>query len=113
MPDSRGEGTRRQGNSGADKGLRAPELKVFRIKELKEDIIVTAFVKPSSRRDAIKISDELCVETREPPSRNRANLGVIKLLSKAAGVPGSSVFIIRGSTESEGDLHKRSWFGRV
>jgi uncharacterized protein YggU (UPF0235/DUF167 family) len=59
----------------------------LRIKELKDDIIVTAFVKPSSRRNAIKISDELCIETREPASRNRSNLGVLKLLSKVAGVP--------------------------
>jgi len=80
---------------------------VLRIKELKEDIIVTAFVKPSSRRDAIKISDELCVETREPPSRNRANLGVIKLLSKAVGVPGSSVFIIRGSADKVKEIYIR------
>jgi uncharacterized protein YggU (UPF0235/DUF167 family) len=78
---------------------------VLRIKELKEGIIVTAFVKPSSRRDAIKISDELQIETREPPSRNAANLGVIKLISKAVGVPGSSVSIVRGSADKVKEIY--------
>lgn len=68
-------------------------------------VLVSVYVRPSARRDGIEVTDEIVVHTREPAEDNRANLAVMKLLSKALGVPRSSVSIVRGTTSRVKELY--------
>ncbi|MDO8443863.1 MAG: DUF167 domain-containing protein [Candidatus Azambacteria bacterium] len=60
-------------------------------------------VKPNSKEESIKkLSEtnfEICV--KEPPSKGKANVAVIKALANRFGVPLSSVNIIIGHTSRQ------------
>lgn len=71
----------------------------MRAKEVKGGTLLEVYVKPSSKRDAVLVHDEVQIETRDPPERGKANASSIKLLAKALGVPPSHIILIRGSTE--------------
>jgi uncharacterized protein (TIGR00251 family) len=55
-------------------------------------------VKPKAKRDKIEIVDtsHLDIWVTSPPVEGKANEHVVKLLSKALGVPKSSIDIIKG-----------------
>jgi uncharacterized protein (TIGR00251 family) len=69
-------------------------------REIKDGIVLTVYVKPSSKRNLITAGEELVVETTECASQNKANIAVIKDLAKTLGVPSTSIRIVRGSTNS-------------
>ncbi len=68
------------------------------IRDVKGGALINVYVKPSSRVERITLAGEVCIETRAPPSGNKANIEVVRLLSKALGVPCASISIIRGPT---------------
>ena len=70
------------------------------VKETKKGVIIDVHVKPSSRRNSISVSDGILIEVKEPPQQNKANIGTIKLMAKALGVPSSSITLVHGSTDN-------------
>lgn len=68
-------------------------------------IIVTVYVRPSARRDMMIITDGIEIHTREPAEGNRANMAVLKMLSKALNIPRNRVSIVRGATSRVKELH--------
>jgi uncharacterized protein (TIGR00251 family) len=68
-------------------------------------VIVSVYVHPSAKKDWIEAAGEIEVYTREPAVDNRANVAVIKMLSKALGIPRRNISIIRGSTYRVKELH--------
>ncbi|MBC7120607.1 MAG: YggU family protein [Candidatus Methanosuratus sp.] len=67
------------------------------MRETKEGLILEVLVKPNARRDSVSLEGDLVVvETRERAEQGKANLSVIKMLSKVLGVSTSSVAIVRG-----------------
>jgi hypothetical protein len=71
----------------------------MKAKEVRDGILLDVYVKPSSKRDAVLIHDEVQIETRDPPQRGKANQTSIKLLARALQVLPSDVVLVRGSTE--------------
>lgn len=70
------------------------------IKSIKDGVVITVYVKPLSPRDRlVLLADEIIVETKSPPNQNRANISVIKLISKALLVQPNSISLIRGATD--------------
>ena len=61
-------------------------------------VVVSIYVHPSAKKDLIETTDEIVAYTREPAEGNRANIAIVKLLSKGLGIPRSNISIIRGST---------------
>lgn len=68
-------------------------------------VIVTVYVRPSARQERIDTADGIEIQTKEPPEGNRANVAVIKMLSKTLGVPENSISIIRGATSRVKEIH--------
>jgi len=68
------------------------------IKDVKGGALVNVYVKPSSRVERMTLAGEVCIETRAPPSGNKANIEVIRVLSKALCIPCASISVVRGST---------------
>ncbi|MDI9644070.1 MAG: DUF167 domain-containing protein [Candidatus Verstraetearchaeota archaeon] len=67
------------------------------MKEIQEGLLVDLLVKPGSRRDLLSFEGELLVvETKERAERNKANLSVVRILSKSLGVPTTSILILKG-----------------
>jgi len=67
------------------------------LRETKDGIILDILVKPNSKKDSISIEgDLLVVETKEKAEQGRANVSVLKQLSKSLGVGSSSIVIFRG-----------------
>lgn len=67
------------------------------LRETKDGIILEILVKPNSKRDSISIEGGiLVVETREKAEQGRANMSVLKQLSKSLGVGTSSIVLLRG-----------------
>lgn len=67
------------------------------LKELKGGLLLEALVKTGSKKNLISFDGEtLVIETKEKPEQNRANLSIIKIVSKGFGVPQSSVEIVGG-----------------
>lgn len=71
---------------------------------MKDGVVVKAYVKPRSKRDAITFLDSIEIETRAPPEQNKANLMVIKLISEKLDLPRSSVRIIRGNSARDKEV---------
>lgn len=69
-------------------------------REIKDGIVLTVYVKPSSKRNLITAGRELVVETTEPASQSKANIAVIKALAKTLSVPSASIRIVRGFTDN-------------
>ncbi|MFH1405311.1 MAG: DUF167 domain-containing protein [Patescibacteria group bacterium] len=63
-------------------------------------MLITAFVKPRSRRNKIEWIDKdtVKIHTTEIPEKGKANKAIIKLLAKDMKKPISSFSIIRGAT---------------
>ncbi|MEN3035682.1 MAG: DUF167 family protein [Candidatus Methanosuratincola sp.] len=67
------------------------------MRETKDGLILEILVKPNSKRDSISLEgDLLVVETKERAEQGRANLSVLKQLSKSLGISSSSIVILRG-----------------
>lgn len=76
------------------------------IKNLKDGVAITVYVKPSSPKDRLMlVSDEIIVETKSPPRQNSANISVIKMLSKALFLQQNSISLLRGATDRVKVLH--------
>jgi len=70
------------------------------VRAAKNGVFITVYVKPSSSHDLVYLlSDEIIVETKAPPSNNKANTSVIKLLSKALSVPVASISLSHGAAD--------------
>lgn len=69
-------------------------------REIKNGIVLTIYVKPSSKRNLITVGEEVVVETTESASQNKANIAVIKALAKTLSVSSPSIQIVRGSTDN-------------
>ncbi|MEN3025225.1 MAG: DUF167 family protein [Candidatus Methanosuratincola petrocarbonis] len=70
------------------------------MRETKDGLILDILVKPNSKRDSISIEgDLLVVETKEKAVQGRANMSVLKQLSKSLGVGSSSIVILRGKSD--------------
>jgi uncharacterized protein (TIGR00251 family) len=63
-----------------------------------DGIIATVYVHPSARQDRVDTTDGIEIHTREPPEGNRANIAVIKMLSKRLKIPKNQISIVRGGT---------------
>ena len=73
------------------------------LKETASGVVISALVKPRSRRDMIEgVNPEglLKISVSAPPVKGAANKGLVKLLSKSLGVPKSRLSIISGETSS-------------
>ncbi len=74
-------------------------------KQIRNGVIVSVYVKPSSRKNEIAwVGDELHILTKEPPADSKANISVIKMLAKAVGIPQSSISMMRGQTARKKEL---------
>jgi hypothetical protein len=51
------------------------------------------------------MTDGIEIYTRAPPEGNRANIAVIKMLSKGLGIPQSNISIVRGATSRMKEVH--------
>ena len=49
--------------------------------------------------------DMLCIEINSPPVKGKANLAIIKLLSKTLNIPKSQINLIKGHTS-----HKKTFY---
>uniref|UniRef100_A0A7C3J4B4 UPF0235 protein ENS19_07565 n=1 Tax=Candidatus Methanomethylicus mesodigestus TaxID=1867258 RepID=A0A7C3J4B4_9CREN len=67
------------------------------LRESKNGIIVTAYVRPNAKKNSISFGETIEIETTEPAEQNKANSMAIALISKRLRVPKSSVQIVRGS----------------
>jgi uncharacterized protein (TIGR00251 family) len=68
------------------------------VKVTGDGIITTVYVHPSARQDRVDTTDGIEIHTREPPEGNRANIAVIKMLSKRLKIPKNQISIVRGGT---------------
>jgi uncharacterized protein (TIGR00251 family) len=68
------------------------------VKVTGDGIITTVYVHPSARQDRVGTTDGIEIHTREPPEGNRANIAVIKMLSKRLKIPKNQISIVRGGT---------------
>jgi uncharacterized protein YggU (UPF0235/DUF167 family) len=68
-------------------------------REIKDGIVLTVYVKPSSKRNLITVEEEVVAETKEPASQSKAYIAVIKALAKLLGIPSVSIRIVRGCTD--------------
>lgn len=67
------------------------------LRETKDGIILDILVRPNSKKDSVSIEGDLFViQTREKAEQGRANIFVLKQLSKSLGVGTSSIVILRG-----------------
>jgi uncharacterized protein (TIGR00251 family) len=70
----------------------------LKVKATTGGVIVSVYVRPSAKQDRIDTADGIEIYTREPPEGNRANIAVIKMLSKTLLIPRNQISIIRGTT---------------
>jgi uncharacterized protein (TIGR00251 family) len=82
-------------------------LILVRVKIIKDGIIVSVYVHPSAKQDKIDTTDGIEIHTREPPKGNKANVAVIKMLSRALGTPRREISIVRGATSRVKEIHIR------
>jgi uncharacterized protein (TIGR00251 family) len=68
-------------------------------------IVFPIYVHPSSKDESIRATDEIEVFTRAPAEGNKANMAVIKMLSKALGIPRKNITIIRGSASRTKEIY--------
>lgn len=66
-------------------------------------MIIRVKVKPNSSKNEVESfgNNRYLVYLKEPPENNRANLELIKILSKELGVPPKSLEIKFGKTSNE------------
>jgi uncharacterized protein (TIGR00251 family) len=75
------------------------------VKVTGDGVIITVYVRPSARQDRVDTTDSIEIHTREPPEGNRANIAVIKMLSKRLKVPKNQISIVRGGTSRVKEIH--------
>ncbi len=76
----------------------------MKAKAVPNGVIISAHVHSSAKGERIEVDECIEVYTREPPKDNRANMAVIKMLSRALGVPRTQIRIVRGSTSRDKEL---------
>jgi hypothetical protein len=76
-----------------------------KVKTTAGGVIVTVYVRPSAKQDRIDTTDGIEIHTREPPEGNRANIAVIKMLSRVLGIPRSNISIVRGAMSRVKEVH--------
>jgi uncharacterized protein (TIGR00251 family) len=76
-----------------------------RLKNTKDGVILSVYVHPSAKQDRIDTTEGIEIYTREPPKENKANYAIVKLLSKALGIPRQDISIIRGATSRAKEIH--------
>ena len=76
-----------------------------KVKVTRDGVIVQVYVHPSAKRDRIDTTDGIEIHTREPPEGNRANIAVIKMLSRTLRIPKNQISIIRGSTSRVKEIY--------
>ena len=76
-----------------------------RAKVTKDGVIISVYVRPSAKQDRIDTKDGIEIHTREPPEGNRANIAVIKMLSRVLGIPKGKISIVRGAASRVKEIH--------
>jgi uncharacterized protein (TIGR00251 family) len=76
-----------------------------RVKVTTDGVIISVYVRPSAKQDKIDTKDGIEICTREPPKGNRANIAVIKMLSKVLGIPPRKISIVRGAASRVKEIH--------
>jgi uncharacterized protein (TIGR00251 family) len=75
------------------------------MRQTKSGVILSVYVRPSSGKNELAwVGDELHIQTKEPPEDNKANLSVIKIISKSLHVPQSAICIIRGQSDRKKEI---------
>ena len=70
------------------------------VRETKDGLILDILVKPNSKKDSISVDGcFLVIETREKAEQGKANMVVLKQLSKSLGVGTSSIALLRGRSD--------------
>ena len=78
----------------------------LRLRDTREGVIVAVYVKPSSRYERLTfIGDELEACIIEPPSRNKANLALIRLISRHLGIQTRQISIVKGTGSRVKELY--------
>jgi len=71
------------------------------LKVTDEGILLTCFIKPSSKKEEIIINpDELMIQITEPPSKGKANKAIIEILSDFFHIPHQTIQIVSGEKSS-------------
>lgn len=71
-----------------------------------EHFFITFLVKANARQNRIfKDEEMLCIEINSPPIKGKANLAIIKLLSKNLNIPKSKINLIKGQTAQKKTFH--------
>jgi hypothetical protein len=70
-----------------------------------DGVIFTVHVHPFAKGDMMDMTDGIEIYTREPPEGNKANIAVIKMLSKTLRVHRNRISIIRGATSRVKEVH--------
>ena len=68
-------------------------------------VMVSVYVHPSARENKIDVEDGIEIRTREPAEKNRANMAVIKMLSRALGIPQGNISIVRGENSRVKEIY--------
>lgn len=70
------------------------------MRETPQGTILPVKVTPNARTDQLTSFDgtSLKVKVSAPPDKGRANIAVVKLLSKTLDIPQSKIVLIRGAT---------------
>lgn len=67
------------------------------VQEKGEDLLISVFVKPNSKRDEIKYdSNQLIIYTKAPPSKNKANKSIMKIFANFLNISTSSFKLVSG-----------------
>ncbi len=77
--------------------------KVLKHRNYIPDMKIYVKVKPNSLESRIlsNVGDKFVIELKSPPEKNKANLELIKILSKHLGIPPQSIIIKAGLTAKE------------
>jgi uncharacterized protein (TIGR00251 family) len=76
-----------------------------KVKVATDGVIISVYVHPSAKQDRIDTKDGIEIHTRAPPEGNRANIAVIKMLSRVLGIPRREISIVRGAASRVKEIH--------
>lgn len=77
----------------------------MKVKVTKDGVIVSVYIHPSAKQDRIDATDGIEIHTREPPKGNKANVSVIKMLSRVLGIPRGEISIVRGAVSRTKEIY--------